>query len=43
VAGQIARGKLDVIGWVYDIGKGIVYAHEGKSNEFHPLSEEGDE
>lgn len=40
VAGRMAQRKLDLHGWVYDIGNGHVNVHEVASNKFIPIGEE---
>ncbi len=34
VAGRLAEGNLTLVGWVYDIGKGVVTEHQAASNAF---------
>jgi carbonic anhydrase len=38
VAVRLARGDLQLHGWVYDIADGEVYAFDEKSNGFEPVS-----
>ncbi len=40
VAGALARGKLTISGWVYEIATGEVRIAEDGSREFTPVSEE---
>ncbi len=37
VAGRMAQGKLNVYGWVYDIGKGQVKIYDPESNSFRGI------
>ncbi len=37
VAGKMAQGKLSTYGWVYDIGHGDIYIHQGSANKFLKL------
>ena len=41
VAGALARGKLSVSGWIYDIGSGEVSIAEDGSERFQPISSTG--
>ena len=40
VAGALARNKLSISGWVYDIGSGGIRIAEDGQSSFHPVSEE---
>ena len=37
VESALAKGELELHGWVYDIGRGIVSTADASTGEFHPL------
>jgi len=37
VEAALAKGELEIHGWVYDIGRGIVSTADPATGEFHPL------
>ncbi len=37
VESALAKGELEVHGWVYDIGRGMVSTADPKTGQFHPL------
>jgi carbonic anhydrase len=39
VAGALAKGKLSISGWVYDIGHGDVRIYSEESNSFRSIAE----
>ena len=39
VESALAKGELEVQGWVYDIGRGVVSAVDAKTGQFRPLIE----
>lgn len=42
IAGAIARGRLSMSGWIYDIATGKVSISENGDRTFHPVLVEGD-
>jgi len=39
IAGALAKGKVEVSGWVYDIGSGTVSVYDEGTRKFEPVKE----